>query len=239
VLSVILQLKRYYNSYLYSSRQFNIEKSVDLPTQIKIFPHKIKGESLRFLAKVGVKKTMYDTCISKVVTKIIFESILGLVAPGAPVEGIATAAAVPVLEERVVDGGLGMDGFVHGGGHDALLDAEVFVDDLGQRGETVGGAGGVGHDAQVLGVLLAVHAHHEHGSVVLGRNGHDDFLGTADEVLGCAGIVEELASGFDDVVGAVVAPQDLGGIQLVGHKMHLPSMISLPLSMEKVPRYLS
>ena len=39
-------------------------------------------------------------------------------------------------------------------------DAEVVVDDLGERGEAVGGAGGVGHHLVTLVVLLVVHTLH-------------------------------------------------------------------------------
>jgi hypothetical protein len=68
---------------------------------------------------------------------------------------------------------------VHGG-HQALDNAEVVVNDLGQGGQAVGGAAGVRHDLHggVVGVL--VDAHHEHGGVG-GGGGHHHLLGTSLE----------------------------------------------------------
>ncbi len=60
-------------------------------------------------------------------------------------------------------------------GHQALDDAKLVVDDLGERGQAVGGAGGVGDHLHVGLVLLVVDAHHEHGGV--GRGGGDHHLG--------------------------------------------------------------
>ena len=56
----------------------------------------------------------------------------------------AAGQAPVLLGEAVNDllgGSVGVDG-----GHEALDDAEVVVDDLGQRRKAVGGAGSVGHD---------------------------------------------------------------------------------------------
>jgi len=53
-----------------------------------------------------------------------------------------TAAAAPVLVGRAVDGLLGGGDGVNGR-HEALDDAEVVVDDLGDGGQAVGGAAGV------------------------------------------------------------------------------------------------
>merc|ERR1719473_2090269 len=92
------------------------------------------------------------------------------------------AAAAPVLLRRSVDRLLGRRGGVHRG-HEALLDAEVVVDHLGERGEAVGRARRVGDDVHRLGVvLLLVDAHDEHGRV-RGRRGDDHLLGPALDVL--------------------------------------------------------
>ena len=62
-------------------------------------------------------------------------------------------------------GGSGVDG-----GHKGLPDTEGIVDDLGHGGQTVGGAGGVGHHVHIRGVLQMVDAHDEGGhDVILGR----------------------------------------------------------------------
>lgn len=67
--------------------------------------------------------------------------------------------------------------------------------DLDQGRQAVGGAGGIGDDLDVLVVVLVVHAHDEHGRLVLGRSGHDHLLRASDEMLGCAFIGQELACG--------------------------------------------
>ena len=55
-------------------------------------------------------------------------------------------------------------------GRVALPDTEGIVDDLGHGGQTVGGAGGVGHHVHIRGVLQMVDAHDEGGhDVILGR----------------------------------------------------------------------
>ena len=60
------------------------------------------------------------------------------------------------------------------GGHEAVLDAVVVVDDLGERREAVRRARRVGHDVHGGLVGLEVHAADEHGRV--GRGGRDDDL---------------------------------------------------------------
>lgn len=57
-----------------------------------------------------------------------------------PADGSATT---PVLAGGTVDGLLGGGRGVHGG-HERLDDAELVVDDLGEGGEAVGRARGVG-----------------------------------------------------------------------------------------------
>ena len=47
--------------------------------------------------------------------------------------------------------GVGVDG-----GHQPLDDAEVLEQDLGHRGQAVGGAGGVGNDVVAGGVVMVL-----------------------------------------------------------------------------------
>jgi hypothetical protein len=90
------------------------------------------------------------------------------------------AAAAPVLVRRAVNGLLGRGRGVHGG-HEALGDAELVVDDLGEGRQAVGSAGGVGDDG-VLGVVrVEVDTADEHGCVGRG-GGDDDLLGTTLQV---------------------------------------------------------
>ena len=58
-----------------------------------------------------------------------------------------SASSSPVLAAGPVHRLLGGGGGVHGG-HQTLQDPEVVVDNLGQRRQTVGGAGGVRHNLE-------------------------------------------------------------------------------------------
>ena len=53
----------------------------------------------------------------------------------------------------LLGGGDGVDG-----GHQAFHNAELIVDNLGHGSQAVGGAGGVGHEGHVAGVLVLVDA---------------------------------------------------------------------------------
>lgn len=99
------------------------------------------------------------------------------------------------------------------GGHETLNDGVLVVDDLGEGSETVGGARGVGDDL-VLGLVgLKVDTADEHGGV--GRGGRDDdLLGTALQVSRGLLLGGEDTGGLDDVLGAVLAPGDVGGVTL-------------------------
>ena len=106
-----------------------------------------------------------------------------------------------------------------GGGHEALDDAEVVIEHLGEGRETVGGARRVGDDLVGVRVLVRVDAHHVGGDVVaLGRRGDDDLLGASLEVLGRAGGVDEHAGALDDDLDAERLPGELQGVA-VGHNL--------------------
>lgn len=98
-------------------------------------------------------------------------------------------------------------------GHETLNDAVVVVDDLGEGSQAVGGARGVGDDIGRAVVLVLVDTHHVHGGI--GRGGRDDdLLGTAGQVsLGLVGGGED-TGGLDNVVGASLAPLDVGRVTL-------------------------
>ena len=121
-------------------------------------------------------------------------------------------ATTPILAGWAVDGllrgGVGVDG-----GHQTLNQPVLVVDDLGEWCETVGGARGVGDDLDLGLVLLVVHAHDEHRCIG-GWGGDDDLLRAALQV--CLGLVGggEDAGGFDDVLGAGLAPWDVGWVLL-------------------------
>ncbi|MPN23907.1 hypothetical protein SDC9_171300 [bioreactor metagenome] len=103
------------------------------------------------------------------------------------------------------------------GGHQAFDHAEVVIQNLGDRGEAVGGAGSVGDDVHLLGEALVVDAHHEHRSSILARSGHHNLLGAGLKMgFGLVGGKEQ-TGGFDHIVGADFAPLQHGGILFSGH----------------------
>ena len=123
------------------------------------------------------------------------------------------AAAAPVLQGRAVHGLLrGGDG-VHGG-HQAILDAEAVVQDLGDGGQAVRGARGVGDELHVARVGIEVDAADEHRRVILGRGGHDDLLRAGVDVRLRLFLRQEQARGFDDVLRANLTPGQIRGVAL-------------------------
>ena len=104
------------------------------------------------------------------------------------------------------------------GGHQTLFDAKLIVDDLGQRRQAVGGAGGIGDDGHIAGVSLVVDTHDEGGdAIALAGSGQDDLLGAAHEVLGAAFCSAELTGGFDDIFYAHAGPVDVFRLILAEH----------------------
>ena len=122
------------------------------------------------------------------------------------------ASTLPILLGGAVDGllggGVGVDG-----GHQALGDAEAFLEqDVHEGGEAVSGAGGVGDDVVLGGVVLVVVDADDNGDVlVLSRRGDDDLLGAGLEVAAGLGGLGEETRGLDDNLDAHGAPRELGG----------------------------
>ena len=126
----------------------------------------------------------------------------------------AAAAQAPVLlgegVNDVLGGGAGVDG-----GHEALDDAELVVDDLGERSQAVGGAGGVGDDGHAGVILVEVDAADEHRGVVLGGAGENNDLGAGIQMRLSGFLGEELAGALEDVINAQLAPGELRGVAAV------------------------
>ena len=123
------------------------------------------------------------------------------------------AAAAPVLQGRAVHGLLrGGDG-VHGG-HQAILDAKAVVQNLGDGGQAVRGARGVGNELHVARVGIEVDAADEHRRVILGRGGHDDLLRAGVDVRLRLFLRQEQARGFDDVLRTDLTPGQVRGVAL-------------------------
>ena len=121
------------------------------------------------------------------------------------------AAAAPVLHGRAVHGLLrGGDG-VHGG-HQAVLDAEAVVQDLGNGGKAVRRAGGVGDEGHLRPVAVQIDAADKHGRIVLRRGGHDDLFRACVDVGLRLFLREEKARGLDDILSAELAPRKVRGV---------------------------
>lgn len=69
------------------------------------------------------------------------------------------------------------------GGHQTLDDAEIVVNDLGERSQAVGCAGCIGDDLVAGVVRIQVDTTHEHRGIS-GRSRDDDLLGPTLEVSG-------------------------------------------------------
>ena len=101
------------------------------------------------------------------------------------------------------------------GGHETLLDAEVVVHDLGERGQAVRGAGGVGHDLVFWLVGVVVDAHDEGRRDLVLRGGGDDDLFRAAGKVGARRLGgEEGARALNDVLRAGLSPGNGGGVAL-------------------------
>ena len=107
------------------------------------------------------------------------------------------------------------------GGHEAFDDAEAVIDDLGHGSQAVGGAGGVGNELHVGGVLVEVDAADEHGGVVLCGAGHDDDLCARVDVSLCLLLGQVNAGALENVVNTQLAPGDEGSVavSLVGEDL--------------------
>jgi len=80
------------------------------------------------------------------------------------------------------------------------------MDGLGDGGQTVGGAGGVGNDA-VFGTQILVIDTHDDGDVfVFSRGADDDLVRPATQMLAAGFPVHEFARGFHHHVAAVLRP---------------------------------
>jgi len=124
----------------------------------------------------------------------------------------STTATTPVLGGGTIDGLLGGSVGVDGG-HETLDDAELVVDNLGERSKAVGGARGVGEDIGAAVIGLLVDAHHVHGGIGRG-GGDDDLLGTTLKMGTGLLLGGEDTSGLDDVLGAGLGPGDGSGVTL-------------------------
>ena len=98
-------------------------------------------------------------------------------------------------------------------GHESPHNAEVVIDDLGQRSQAVGGAGGVADDLEGVAILLTVHTHHRHGGI--SRRGRED-----DPLHPTCQVSSSLhgggdPSGLHSTLSTSISPFAVGGISLL------------------------
>ncbi len=115
---------------------------------------------------------------------------------------------IDVRQHLVV--GVGVDG-----GHQAVHDADLVVQHLGQRCQAVGGARGVGDHLMRRRELVVVDAEHEGAvHVLVAGRGDDHFLGAGGEMRAGLGLGGEQAGAFQHHVDAQFAPGQLRRIAL-------------------------
>src|ERR1700676_3461976 len=131
--------------------------------------------------------------------------------------------------------GVGMDG-----GHGAAVNAESVVENFGDRSEAVCGAGSVGDDVVLAGIVgFVVDAENESGIGLVSGRGNDDFFHGAANVLGGFGTFGEKAGGFDHDIGADTGPIDLRRIfdfeNLEGTAVHGDGIFGVGNFVGKIP----
>ncbi|OPY79744.1 MAG: hypothetical protein A4E70_02018 [Syntrophus sp. PtaU1.Bin005] len=85
------------------------------------------------------------------------------------------------------------------------------MNDLGEGGQTVGGARGVGDDRLAV-IALVVDSHDEHRRVILGWRGKDDLFRPGGKMSARLLLVEEKSRRFYDIVGPDVIPFQICGV---------------------------
>lgn len=97
-------------------------------------------------------------------------------------------------------------------GHETLIDSPVIVDDLGDGCETVGGAGGVGNNGQVLLVFLVVDTNDEDGYIILWWGRENNLLGTSLKMEFSLLFLQEDSSALTDVVSTSLTPLNVSWV---------------------------
>ena len=89
------------------------------------------------------------------------------------------------------------------GGKHAVLDAELFVDDFDDGGDAVCGAGGVGDDVMLGGIVeVVITTHHDVQDALFYGSGDDHFFDTGIEISLEGFEVAECAGAFENDVDA-------------------------------------
>ncbi len=146
--------------------------------------------------------------------------------------------AAQILVREVQDHlivGVGMDS-----SHGSADNLELVIHHFRDRGETVGGAGGVGNNVMRRRVVgLVVYAKDEGGVGAIGGRGDDDFFDRGAEMLLGVNTLGEEPGGFDDDVRANRSPINFGGIfsleNLEASTFHGDGVISMRHLVRQIP----
>lgn len=148
-----------------------------------------------------------------------------------------TTTGSPVLSRRSIHRLLGGSGGMDSG-HQTLHNSKLIIDHLGKRGQTVGGARGIGDDLHLGIVLVKIDTANKHGGI--SRGGRDDtkkegwvwvcvsnetnrkksimilvclhLLGSTDKMGLCLVRGGKDTSRLDDIFGTGFTPSNLLGI---------------------------
>ena len=102
-------------------------------------------------------------------------------------------------------------------GHESLYHAKIVMDDLSQKDQAVGGAGGIPTILEGVLILLMVHTHHKHGGISK-RGRDDDPLGPTLQVSPRLLPGGEDPSRLHRMFSANVTPYGVGGMLLLADK---------------------
>ncbi len=99
------------------------------------------------------------------------------------------------------------------GNHHAPFNPEGLMEDQGGRGQTIGGAGGIGNDLMVFRLVLILVYPHHHGQIdFLGRGGNDHLFGPGLQMGLGLGTGGKQAGTLDHHFHADIVPGNGGGI---------------------------
>ena len=124
--------------------------------------------------------------------------------------------ASQILMNEVKDALVGRVG-VHGG-HQALLDADRVVYNLGRGGQAVGCAAGIADYVMAVRIVLFVVDTHADGDIfAFGRSAYDHLFCAGGEVEGSLFAIAKDAGALDDDINAHLTPGQLAWIALAEH----------------------
>src|SRR5215208_4198054 len=92
------------------------------------------------------------------------------------------------------------------GGHESLVDADRVIDDLGDGGEAIGGAGGVRHHLVLGGELVVIDAEDDGQVGTLGRGRDQDTFGAGGQMSGSLILGGENSGAFKRYVDTQFLP---------------------------------